>query len=505
MIAADRPPAGVRAGAGAVGSPRLPVTDPSPDRSTYSPELRTAVVLTGTGVDGAYHAGVLRGLAEAGVKIDLVAGHGIGAVGAVFAALDGGARLWDASGLWRRAAVSGLYGWRTTLRISGWSLAAAAAVILAPLAVLALGLLVYGAALVLESFGSGTAARVASGYADLVATAFGPTALPAWLPRLALLIVLLLAGAIAVAAAVNIRSLPARRRHRGGFWWAALAAPMGDGGAAAYFRAGLWELIRGGAKIRQPDAKDLGRRYAELLADNLGQPGFRELLIVVHDLDARRDLVFALLGQEERRPFFLRKPAYGGERRSAEAFDLAGVARDQSLPALAAALSIPGLTDPVLMLFPLESHWRGEAHRLCDRPGALGRVLEEVAAAGARQAIVVTAAPELGGPHALSTRGATPRARVGDFLAAAQAAGVRDAVLASADLFEGLFVIRPAHNPVGPLDLGGTFDARSDRWHGVGELLDRGYEDAHRQFVEPVLAASGDALAGTRAVVKGAS
>jgi hypothetical protein len=157
------------------------------------------------------------------------------------------------------------------------------------------------------------------------------------------------------------------------------------------------------------------------------------------------------------------------------------------------------------MLFPLESHWRGEAHRLCDRPGALGRVLEEVAAAGARQAIVVTAAPELGGPHALSTRGATPRARVGDFLAAAQAAGVRDAVLASADLFEGLFVIRPAHNPVGPLDLGGTFDARSDRWHGVGELLDRGYEDAHRQFVEPVLAASGDALAGARAVVKGAS
>ena len=149
------------------------MTDPSPDRSTYSPELRTAVVLTGTGADGAYHAGVLRGLAEAGVKIDLVAGHGIGAVGAVFAALDGGARLWDASGLWRRAAVSGLYGWRTTLRISGWSLAAAAAVILAPLAVLALGLLVYGAALVLESFGSGTAARVASGYADLVATAFG--------------------------------------------------------------------------------------------------------------------------------------------------------------------------------------------------------------------------------------------------------------------------------------------------------------------------------------------
>jgi hypothetical protein len=462
-------------------------------------------VLTGTGADGAYHAGVLRGLAEAGVKIDLVAGHGIGAVGAVFAALDGGARLWDASGLWRRADVGALYGWRTTLRVAGWSLAAAALVLLVPLAIMAAGLLVYGAALVLENLGSGTASRLAAGYAALVGAAFGPAGLPTWVPRLALLIVLLLAGTIAAAAVINTRLLPARRRQRGGFWWTALAAPMGDGGAAAYFRAGLWELIRGGAKIRQPDTRDLARRYAELLADNLGQPGFRELLIVVHDLDARRDLVFALLGPDERRSFFLRKPAYGGDRRSAEAFDLAGVARDQSLPALAGALAIPGLTDPPLMLFAAESHWRGEAHRLCDRPGALARLLEEVEAAGARQAIVVTAAPEMAGPHALSTRGASPRARVGDFLAAAQAAGVRDGILAARGRFEGLFVIRPAHNAIGPLDLGGAYDERSDRRQGLGELLDRGYEDAHRQFVEPVLAASGDALADARAVVKGAS
>ena len=127
--------------------------------------------------------------------------------------------------------------------------------VFAPVAVLALGLIVYAAALLLESLGSGTAARVASSYTALVGSAFGPNGLPAWLPRLALIIVLSLAGAIAVAALVNTRLLPARRRQRGGFWWAALAAPMGDGNAAAYFRAGLWELIRGGAKIRQPDTK----------------------------------------------------------------------------------------------------------------------------------------------------------------------------------------------------------------------------------------------------------
>jgi len=484
---------------------RLPVTKSPVSRRTYSPELRTAIVLTGTGADGAYHAGVLRGLAEAGVKIDLVAGHGIGAVGAVFAALDGGARLWDVSGLWRRVGVRRLYGWRTTLRVAGWSLVAAALVLVVPIAILALGLLVYGAALLFETAGSGTAGRIASGYTAVVGSAFGPAGLPAWLPRLALLILLLLVGAIAAAALVNTRRLPARRRQRGAFWWAALAAPMGDGRAAAYFQAGLWELIRGGTKIRQPETKDLARRYAELLADNLGQPGFRELLVVVHDLDARRDLVFALLGPDERRSFFLRKSVHGGDRRSAEAFDLAGVARDQSLAALAGALAIPGLTEPPLVVFAPESYWQGEAHRLCDRPGALARVLEEVEAAGARQVIVVTAAPELAGPHALSLRGSSPRARVGDFLAAAQAAGVRDGVLAARGAFEGLFVIRPAHNPIGPLDLGGAFDQRSDRQQGIGELLDRGYEDAHRQFVEPVLAASGDALADAQAIVKGAS
>ena len=42
----------------------------------YSPERRTALVLCGTGVHGAYHAGVLRALQEAGVKIDIIAGPG---------------------------------------------------------------------------------------------------------------------------------------------------------------------------------------------------------------------------------------------------------------------------------------------------------------------------------------------------------------------------------------------------------------------------------------------
>ncbi|HMB81767.1 MAG TPA: patatin-like phospholipase family protein, partial [Vicinamibacterales bacterium] len=55
-----------------------PTSSPSasPIPAPYSPQRRTALVLTGTGTAGAYHAGVLRALHEAGVKIDIVAGRG---------------------------------------------------------------------------------------------------------------------------------------------------------------------------------------------------------------------------------------------------------------------------------------------------------------------------------------------------------------------------------------------------------------------------------------------
>ena len=62
----------------------------------YSPKRRTALVLTGTGTSGAYHAGVLRALDESGVKIDVVVGSGVGTVAAAFAAAAGGPRLYGA-------------------------------------------------------------------------------------------------------------------------------------------------------------------------------------------------------------------------------------------------------------------------------------------------------------------------------------------------------------------------------------------------------------------------
>ncbi len=72
-------------------------------------------------------------------------------------------------------------------------------------------------------------------------------------------------------------------------------------------------------------------------------------------------------------------------------------------------------------------------------------------------------------------------------IAAAETTGVRDAVALHKKRFKGLFLIQPSHNPIGPLDFEGTYDERSDRYQSLGELMDRGYEDAYRQFIEPVV------------------
>src|SRR5690606_19032062 len=120
----------------------------------YSPQHRTAVVFCGTGAHGAYHAGALRALKEAGVRIDLVAGHGIGAGTAALAAIDGGARLWDKDGPWREASSRRMYGWKAPLRAAGWMTLALVALLLAPVLVLALGLVVLPIGFLLEMAGT---------------------------------------------------------------------------------------------------------------------------------------------------------------------------------------------------------------------------------------------------------------------------------------------------------------------------------------------------------------
>jgi hypothetical protein len=61
--------------------------------------------------------------------------------------------------------------------------------------------------------------------------------------------------------------------------------------------------------------------------------------------------------------------------------------------------------------------------------------------------------------------------------------------------FESIYLVQPAHNAIGPYDLHGAYDDASDRWQDVIELAERAYEDTYRQFIEPVVGASGERLA----------
>jgi hypothetical protein len=420
---------------------------------SYSPERRTALVLCGTGAHGAYHAGVLRALQEAGVKIDLLAGHGIGAAGAALAAIGGSSRMWEDNGIWRSSRVGSLYAWRRTA--------------------VALPLVLSALALVL--------------LATIIAVAAGWT-LPVWWTVTLFALVLAAAG----GAAVLVRQHAVQgRRAAGRWWWRLIGAPVDAAAARALFASALWDLIRGAAPAPQPGRTALGRKYSDALLESLGQPGFAELVLVATDLDARHDVVAALLREPYRADFVAPRP---GRNRHAEVLDLAGVGRDHAVDVVAAALTPPLIAEPALVTYSADSFWRGETHRMCDRPAAVNRLLEEVAAAGASQVIVVSGVASIPAPHMLRVPRMDPRSRLGEFQVTAEAAALRDALEMARLRFDSVYVINPAHNPVGPFDVRGAYDEASDRRQDLSELMARAYEDAYHQFIEPVVGASGEQL-----------
>jgi hypothetical protein len=465
---------------------RFAATPSSPSGTEpYSPQRRTALVLTGTGTAGAYHAGVLRALHEAGVKLDVVAGRGVGVVGALFAAVDGSQRLWDDKGFWRAPAVRTMYGWRPVPRVIAGALAASLVIVAMPIAAVAIGLIVFPVDFLLKMVGAAGAPDLVGAYLGFAQAAFAAEGLPTWLPRLVLVVL----GAAAAAAILDGWMNGPRRGH-GAFWWRATRPPLSSSGAITHCWRVMWDLVRGAAQLPPPPPEELGRRYVEMLADNIGQPGFRELLVAVHDSDAHRDLIFALVSEDRRRDLIRRPTTDAAESRRAEVFDLAGVARDHLPDAVAAALTVPLATEWHRVTFAPDAYWRGETHRLSDRPAALIRLIDELIALGVQQIVLVSAAPESPGPHALAAPRLDGRGRLGEYLQSCEAAVVRDATTTTGGV--RIFTLQPAHNPIGPFDFDGGYDDRSRRHQGLGELMSRGYEDAYHQFIEPVVGASGE-------------
>jgi hypothetical protein len=467
------------------------MTDRHPKVPTYSPERRTALVLCGTGAHGAYHAGVLRALQEASVKIDIFAGHGIGAGGAVLAAIAGGSRLWEPGGVWRGPEVRTLYRWRPAVRAIGWTAALVAAFLVVPVAVLTMGLVAFPIGFLVQMVAPEAGAAIVSGFTAWTSAAFSGPNLPTIVPRLVTLVVALLVAGVAIAVAVDRARLP-HRRASGAWWWRVAGAPIDGTVVRRTFADAVWRLVRGANAGEPPSRPAIGARYAEAVVESLGQPGFGELVLVATDLDGRRDMVAALLREPFRQDFLAPRP--DRDRRS-EVLDLSGVGRDHALDAVLGALTPPLWCEPHRVTFSQDSYWRGETHRVCDRPGIVSRLLEEVAAAGASQVIVVTAVGPMDAPHKLRRTRLDLLGRLGQFQMAAEAAALRDALEMARLRFDAIHVIRPAHNPVGPFDLAGAYDEASERYHSLDEVMTRAYEDAYGQFIEPFVGESGEQLA----------
>ena len=277
------------------------------------------------------------------------------------------------------------------------------------------------------------AATLRSTFSGWLDALFAPTALPTSLPRLVLFVLL-----VGVAALARQRRWPIAARARATPARAARCCVAAARLAAVVARtvvertlAELWNLIRGAAPIAAPPPAELGRRYVELLADNLGQPGFRELLVTVHDVDAHRDWCSRCSASAHRPRFF-------GGRRAAESAARAprrsiwpASARDHASMRSPRRWRMPVATEPHLTTFSPKDCWRGETHRLCDRAGGARRLLDELVAAGAEQVIlVVRRAPPGRATSSQRRRASTSAAAPASSSQSSEAAGLRDALRA---------------------------------------------------------------------------
>lgn len=451
----------------------------------YSPQLRTGVLLTGTGTAGAYHAGALRALIEGGIKIDLIAAHGAGMLTALATAVDGGARVWDSSGPWTDPRLRQAYRWRPALRFAFIGFVATVAVLLSPLLILAAAAVIYALATVAALVSlTGVAESLVGLYRQMVEVLFDPPILPTILPRLLVLAVLTIAGVLGWAAAVAMWREQSRRRVSGAFWWRLASSPLDATEPGATAQDTIWRLVRGASTDSRAPSAELGRRYVEVLADNFGQPGFHEVVLAVHDLDARQDLIGAVLGAPSRAIF---EAPRDGQATDGALVDLTGPQRETLAGFLTGGFRLPVVNEPATVAFPLESHWRAERHRVCDRPELAVRLVDEVVRLGIEQLVVISAAGQPAQPSNLRPRPIDLRGRTGELVRSMETAALADALAAAQARCRAVFLVRPAHNPIGPFDFAAVYDETSDRQWTLAELIEQGRVDAYRQVVEPAV------------------
>lgn len=471
----------------------------------YSPKRRTALVLTGSGTAAAYHAGVLRALDESGVKIDVVVGSGSGTIAAAFAAVAGSARLYGEDGFWAGVSWGSFYRLRLAARTTLLLLGSSYGVFLLPLGLALVAGVLFPLALIADVLMPGVFARLLAELAAAPAVLRGPYLAALAAPVFAL-------SVIATVAAIRVFVRDRRR-----FTESLESLLETERGRDRLARA-LWEIARGPALSDAPPAEaELGRRYVALAAENLGQPGFRELILRAADLEAGGALGFVLLQDAHRMSFAAARTR--GPRSALDgmpdAIDLRAPGSDALFFDAVMTGLLPPLVAPVRRVaFPKGGLYGGETHRLTDATLVSGCGLGEALAAGAEQVLVVSPTPEEAAPPA---RRRGPRAQADGALALLERQAV-DRDLAQAERINrmvqtlghdtatgrawqdpatgrlyrdfALYVVRPERRGLGPLEWDGARDPASEVLETPEDLIERGYKDAYRLFVEPVVGAA---------------
>jgi hypothetical protein len=461
----------------------------------YSPKRRTALVFTGSGTTGAYHAGVLKALDESGVKIDVVVGSGVGTVAAAYAAVMGGAKLYGTPGFWSGASRRAFYRLRPTVRATVALLGLSSAIFALPLLLGLLAGLLFPLLLIADRVFPGTASRLLERLWVAPEILSGP-----YLAAQAVPVITLAVVAMTAAAIVYLRD---RRRFAEAF-----ESFFDAGPGLERLRRGLWEVARGAALSgRPPSDAELGRRFVALLAENMGEPGFRELILRSADLERGEALTFVLLGEVS---------GEGGRRARegalADAVDLRAPGHDALLfDAVATGLLCPLAMPLRRVSFPKGGFHGGETHRLTDGTFAPGCGVAEALAAGAEQVIVTTGVPETPSPVG---RRRGPLARIDAAVRALERQAAREVgeterlnrIVSTLGHRTGggrgawedpatgrvyrevdLWVIRPERRALGPMELDGARDPATEVLETTTDLLEQGWRDAYRQFVEPVV------------------
>ena len=467
----------------------------------YSPKRRTAVVFAGSGTAGAYHAGALKAIDESGVKVDIAIGTGVGAFTAACAAVSSGPRLYTAEGFWSRVTRAGLIRPRTLLVAVAVILGLGFAIFLLPLLIgLLLGVL-STVLLIVDRFSPGTFAaffawmtsvsdRVSSGYVAALAV-----------PGVAISL---------LALGVIVRAWAGQRRRVPELFETILSTEP----ARKMLLGSLWEVARGTALTgHAPSAAELGKRYVGLLVENLGQPGFRELVLRVADLETGEPLALHVLSEEQKNRFAAARRRRDG---ALAPLDLSSPgAAEVFFDAVLAGFVPAPAGSPSRVAFPKGTPRAGEVRRLGDGMLVGGAGLSEAVAAGAEQIILVTAVPEdapalrtrrglwanLGSVASALERQAISRDidstermnRMIETLGHATPDGLKawqDPATGRTYRWVNFWVVRPNRRSLGPLDLDGSQEPTTEVVDEVTDLVEQGYKDACRQFVEPVVGAA---------------